>query len=198
MSKLQIDNLSFHTFGPFDLIVQPNQCIVISGTSGAGKSLLLRAIADLDPHEGMLLLDNQNYLLFPPTEWRKEIGLLPAESQWWYETVEEHFTNIEPAWFAQLGFDLTILKRKVSGLSTGERQRLALLRLLINKPSVLLLDEITANLDSENTVRIEKLIHTYKQQYQAAIIWVSHNAQQIKRIADKHFVLKDNLLTPAR
>ncbi len=195
MAKLSISKLSFLQFGPFDLTVQPNECVVISGPSGAGKSLLLRAIADLDPQQGIISLDGKNNFLFSPIEWRKKVGLLPAESEWWYETVGEHFRHIESTWFTQLGFDPAIAKRAINGLSTGERQRLALLRLLTNKPAILLLDEATANLDSENTQRMEALISAYKQQQQAAIIWVSHDIQQIARIADKHFMLRNNSLT---
>ena len=194
MSKLQINALRFHDLGPFDLTVQPNECLVLSGPSGAGKSLMLRAIADLDPNEGFISLDQKDRLSFTPTEWRKKVALLPAESAWWYDTVGEHFTQVEPLLFAKLGFDLAILKRQINGLSTGERQRLALLRLLVNKPTILLLDETTANLDNENTHYIEELINIYKQQEQAAIIWISHNKEQIARIANQHFVLKNSTL----
>jgi ABC-type iron transport system FetAB ATPase subunit len=198
MKKLQINALRFHNLGPIDLTIQTNECIVISGPSGAGKTLFLRAIADLDPHSGQLFLDNKASAHFTPTEWRKNIGLLPATSEWWYETVGEHFTFTEPSWFAKLGFDLSILKRQIAGLSTGERQRLALLRLLTNKPAVLLLDEATANLDNDNTERMEELIQTYSQQQAAAIIWVSHNKQQIARIAHQHFILNNGTLTRAK
>ena len=195
MPKLQITALRCHDLGPFEFTVQTGERMVISGPSGAGKSLLLRAIADLDPHQGDIYLDDKACRTFTPTAWRKTVGLLPAESQWWYEMVEEHFTHVEPAWFVKLGFDLAILKRHINGLSTGERQRLALLRLLANKPSVLLLDEISANLDNENAERMEELIQFYQQQQQAAIIWISHSKQQIARIATQHFTLTNGLLT---
>lgn len=198
MIKLQINALCFHNLGPFDLSVQANECLVLSGPSGAGKSLMLRAIADLDPNEGNIYLDQRERNSFTPTDWRKNVALLPTESAWWYETVGEHFTQIEPILFAKLGFDSTILKRTINGLSTGERQRLALLRLLVNKPSVLLLDEITANLDNDNVHDIEELISHYQQQQQAAVIWISHNKEQISRIADQYFVIKNSLLTQVK
>lgn len=196
MVILQTHDLRFHTLGPIDLTVESNERLVISGASGAGKTLLLRAIVDLDPHEGEVTLNNKSSQLYSPTQWRKTVGLLLAESAWWYDTVEPHFSKIEPDLLNKLGFELSILKRKINGLSTGERQRLALLRLLANQPAVLLLDEITANLDNENTLLMEELILLYQQQQEAAIIWISHNKEQINRVATRHLVLKDGTVHP--
>lgn len=195
MPMLQIKALRSHKIGPINLTIQNDERCVISGISGSGKTILLRAIADLDPHQGGIYLDNKSCNSFDPTEWRKLVGMLSAECVWWHDTVEDHFVHIEPCWFTKLGLDLTILKRNINGLSTGERQRLGLLRLLANKPLVLLLDEITSNLDSENTQRIEELIKLYQQENHAIIIWVSHNKEQINRIATRQFILKNGLLT---
>ena len=84
-----------------------------------------------------------------------------------------------------------ILDKPVMQLSSGERQRLALLRLLSNRPRVLLLDEPTANLDPENTRRIEALVTEYRREHDAAVIWVSHDTEQVKRVANRHFQLVD-------
>ncbi|MDX1335484.1 MAG: ATP-binding cassette domain-containing protein, partial [Gammaproteobacteria bacterium] len=70
----------------------------------------------------------------------------------------------------------------VSRLSSGERQRLALLRMLENSPRVLLLDEPTANLDRENTLLVENMIARYVQDHEAAAVWVSHDAEQQERL----------------
>jgi ABC-type iron transport system FetAB ATPase subunit len=82
----------------------------------------------------------------------------------------------------------------VSRLSSGERQRLALLRLLGNRPKVLLLDEPTANLDSENTLKVEKLLHIYRKQQQSALLWISHDPEQIRRVGTRHFILRNGRL----
>lgn len=95
-------------------------------------------------------------------------------------------------WLEELGFDIHVLKWNINRLSTGERQRLALLRLLVNQPKVLLLDEPTANLDAENIMRVEKIIDDYRVEKKPAIIWVAHDIQQLKRASNYCFILKNN------
>ena len=74
-------------------------------------------------------------------------------------------------------------------LSSGEKQRLAFIRLLAQNPRVLLLDEPTANLDSENRERIETLVSNYVFQQEAGCLWVSHNDTQLDRISRRRFQL---------
>ncbi len=84
-----------------------------------------------------------------------------------------------------------IAKWQVSRLSSGERQRLALLRALDHNPKVLLLDEVTANLDQENTLKVENLIKSRLQQG-LIVIWVSHDQDQRERMADMSFLIDKN------
>ena len=81
----------------------------------------------------------------------------------------------------------------VSRCSTGERQRLALIRLLCLKPQVLLLDEPTASLDEKNVQAVENLIKEF-QYAGGAVIWVSHDPSQIKRVADRQYQITGNQL----
>jgi len=168
--------------------------VSLSGPSGAGKTLMLRAIADLEPHTGLVYLDNAKAYEISPPDWRRKVGLLPAESQWWHDTVEEHFKKVNEQWLEMLGLDDEVMKWRVSRLSTGERQRLALLRILCNRPKALLLDEPTANLDPENTRQVERLLEQYRMQQEAAFLWITHDKEQIRRVGTRHFVLQDGRL----
>jgi ABC-type iron transport system FetAB ATPase subunit len=194
VSRLRIEGLRSHGLGPVDLIVAAGECIAVSGPSGSGKTLLLRAIADLDPHVGEVYLDDQPARRFHPAQWRRRVGLLPAESQWWYETVGAHFAVAEETSWQALGFERAALDWQIARLSTGERQRLALLRLLCNRPAVLLLDEPTAALDPVNVTRVEALLRDYRTQHDAAVLWVSHDPQQIRRVADRHYRIEHGRL----
>jgi ABC-type iron transport system FetAB ATPase subunit len=191
---LQIKNLRRLMLGPVSLDVDVGDCVCITGSSGTGKSQLLRALADLDPHDGQVWLGSRACSAMPPDEWRAAVGLLPPESGWWLPGVLEHFHNGMPVPLDRVGLTTAILDKPVTQLSSGERQRLALLRLLANRPRVLLLDEPTANLDPENTRRIEAVVTAYRREHDAAVIWISHDSEQVKRIANRHLELIDGEL----
>jgi ABC-type iron transport system FetAB ATPase subunit len=188
MENLRIDNLCFHGRGPYSFSLLTGQIIAVSGASGAGKSLLLRAIADLEPHQGAMTLDGENYLNFSGPEWRCRAMYLPAEAQWWKETVREHLIA-EPGReeLELFGFGVETLDWEISRLSSGEKQRLAILRMLQRRPQILLLDEPTASLDQQNIAKIETMLQNYVLREKAAAVWVSHDPLQIERVADRHF-----------
>jgi energy-coupling factor transporter ATP-binding protein EcfA2 len=88
---LQIENLKNLFVGPVDLGIAAGECVAIRGASGSGKSLLLRAIADLDPNDGNVTWNGQSRSALPAPKWRQLVGLVPAESGWWANRVVEHF-----------------------------------------------------------------------------------------------------------
>ena len=194
MKKLVINDLYYHHCGPVTIIIQAGDSVAVSGASGSGKSLLLRALADLDVHRGDISLDDIAMNDLPAPEWRKKVALLPAESQWWFDTLGEHFPATDNEMIHYFGFPDNVMSWSVSRLSSGEKQRFALLRLLLNKPDVLLLDEPTANLDNTNTLLFEKLIEDYIKVNSACVIWVSHDAQQLSRICNVHYQIENGQL----
>jgi putative ABC transport system ATP-binding protein len=168
--------------GPISFLLGAEHQLVLSSPSGTGKSLLLRAMADLDPHQGEVYMDGREQAEYAPTQWRREVAYLPAESAWWSDQVGDHFDVDDSVGWKALGFEASVRDWNVTRLSSGERQRLAILRLLTNRPRILLLDEPTANLDDVNTARVEQLIFTYLAEQSAAAVWVSHDDQQRRRL----------------
>jgi ABC-type iron transport system FetAB ATPase subunit len=191
---LHIKSLRFVNRGPFDLSIEAGECVCLTGPSGIGKTLLLRSIADLDCHEGQVFLDDVACRSIEAPTWRQRVGMLPAESQWWFDTVGEHFSDVNEAWLERLGFKKETLNWTVSRLSTGERQRLALLRLLGNHPQALLLDEPTASLDVDNVSEVENIINEYRRDHDAPVLWVTHDPNQAKRVADRHLEISSKNL----
>ncbi len=198
LERLRIERLRTRHVGPVELGLQAGECVFLSGPSGSGKTLLLRAVADLDPHDGEVYLDGVPCGSIAPPQWRRRVALLAAESQWWRARVGEHFCRTDPRGLARLGFAPRTMDWTVERLSSGERQRLALLRLLCNEPRVLLLDEPTANLDADSARRAEELVDEYRRDTGAAVVWVSHDPEQIARVGGRRFWMEGGALKEAR
>ena len=196
--QLDVVGLRVDGVGPIDFCLAKGECLVLGGHSGAGKSRLLRAIADLDVHEGSVSCQGIAARDLKPSDWRRRVGLLAADSQWWRDRVGEHF-GTPPAMEQLQALDLApgLLDELVARLSSGERQRFALLRLLANRPRVLLLDEPTANLDQDNVARVEKLVAAYMADQSAGVLWVSHDPRQTTRVARRTLWMEAGRLSPA-
>lgn len=124
------------------------------------------------------------------------MAYVPAETAWWGERVDEHLPagwSQEQAghWLDQIGLPAESLDWEVERLSSGERQRLGLVRALLNGPRVLLLDEPTANLDLENTRRIERAVRRYLAEEEAGALWVSHDTLQRQRLGGRILSLRE-------
>ncbi|MBA2492477.1 MAG: ABC transporter ATP-binding protein [Gammaproteobacteria bacterium] len=196
---LEIENLRSAHFGPITLTLNALECVFVQGASGAGKTLFLRAVADMDCVSGDVRIAGLCRRDLPPPEWRRRVGLLPAESQWWADTAGMHFGKYGAAMIAPLGFGPETLDWQVARLSSGERQRLALARLLSNRPQVLLLDEPTANLDEVNRGRVEAVVVDYLEANHACALWVSHDVAQATRVAGRVIRMADGRLqAPSR
>jgi len=195
MSRLEIDRITFRERGPYSLAIEGGVCLGLQGPSGSGKTLLLRAIADIDPHGGSARLGQMVCADVPAPLWRRSVALLPAESSWWRDRVGSHFHDfsaLSQERLAALGFASEVAGWQVSRLSSGEKQRLALLRLLENRPGALLLDEPTASLDAANIEKVEQLLLAYGRKHTVPLLWVSHDPEQLARVSDCSFCLDEH------
>lgn len=191
MIILQLEKFQVRELKPVN-IKMAAEIICVSAASGAGKSLFLRAIADLIDHEGEAYLNGQKCSQIDPVQWRKWVGFLPSESAWWMDVVGSHFNKKNSDYLSALNLNNDCFSWDVSRCSTGEKQRLAIVRLLEQKPKVLLLDEPTASLDSDSVEAVERLIKNYSKEFGVAVIWVSHDKQQIKRLANREWKIENN------
>jgi ABC-type multidrug transport system ATPase subunit len=181
--------------GPIDLQIEDGACVSVAGRSGSGKSVLLRMIADLDPHEGDALLDGKACSAMPAPAWRRLVTYVAADSGWWADGVGDHFAaDVDlPSLLAEVGLDPQAASWTVARLSTGERQRLALLRALSPGNRVLLLDEPTSGLDAGSTDLVEALLRA-RMARGTAVLLVTHDPEQALRMASRNYLLDDGRL----
>ena len=176
--------------------VDDGECLTVRGASGSGKSLLLRAIADLDPNGGEVMLDDAAREAMPAPAWRRQVVYVAAEPGWWHDTVAEHFDDW---WEARDLVVATGLPDDCRGwpvmrLSTGERQRLGLVRALALRPRALLLDEPTSGLDDTATEAVERLIRE-RLDDGASVLWVTHDEAQARRLGRRSLWVTDGVVT---
>jgi ABC-type iron transport system FetAB ATPase subunit len=191
---LRIEHLRVGRLPPLSFAIGNGECLAIDGPSGSGKTLLLRAIADLDPADGQVFLDGEERNEMPASLWRRRVRYIAAEPAWWTETPRPAFKlgktsegRLERL-LGSVGLTQSMLDQQISTLSTGERQRLALVRALVDEPEVILLDEPTAALDPANAALIEELIKFHLLAERCAIL-VSHDRLQVDRLSHARLLL---------
>lgn len=177
-----------HLSVSFDL--SEGECVALQGPSGAGKSLLLRAIADLDPNEGTVKLDGTLREAVPAPRWRSQVTYVAAEPGWWGESVREHFTVWDQAMplVERLGLPPDCGTWNIQRLSTGEKQRLGLVRALMLDSRVLLLDEPTSALDATSTATVEAIV-AERVSAGTGVLWSTHDGTQARRVASRLLVM---------
>ena len=199
--RLRLAGLRSALAGPFDFAVAAGECIAVAGPSGSGKSLLLRMIADLDPNDGTVALDGRDRGTFNAPAWRHRVLYCAAEPGWWHDTVAPHFApgpnrDLARALMPRLGLQAALFDSLVVRLSTGERQRLALIRALVLDPPVLLLDEPTGALDQDSTAQVETLLRE-RLEAGTAILLVTHSPEQAGRLGHQQFRMHERRLVAA-
>lgn len=194
---LRIAGLQSALAGPFTFHIGRGAIAIVSGASGSGKSLFLRMIADLDPNQGAVSLDGKTRAAMSGPAWRRVVPYLAAESGWWNDDVPSHFApeSIAEArkLASELGIGVSQFEGPVSRLSTGERQRLALVRVLILHSPVLLLDEPTGPLDPVSVSRVEAMLLALAATG-TAILMVSHDPAQAARLGGTRYVMANRQL----
>lgn len=199
---LRVENLKLAPLPALSFEVADGECLAIEGPSGSGKSRLLRAIADLDAAEGLIFLDGAERMEMTAPDWRRQVRYLAAEPGWWADTPRATFPAIAldtPRLARHLGNAGLVpghLDRDIGQLSTGERQRLAFVRALLDEPKVLLLDEPTSALDAGSAALIEETIKF--QLYSGRIVLIAtHDTGLAQRLAHRRLKLPKPREAPA-
>jgi len=198
-----------------NLSIDIKETITIMGPSGSGKSTLLHILGTLDqPDSGDLIIKETNINDLKEDKLSKlrnqEIGFI-----FQFHHLLPEFTALEnvliPAYIygnsdnkqkraAEL-FDYVGLTERMehypSQLSGGERLRVAVLRALINDPSIIFADEPTGNLDAENADKLLKLFQQISEDFSQSIVITTHN-KQVADLGKKQLVLENGSLVPRK
>ncbi|MCL8327380.1 iron efflux ABC transporter ATP-binding subunit FetA [Providencia stuartii] len=190
-----IDNKTILDKVQFDL--SAGEFKLITGPSGCGKSTLLKIISSLlSPTSGQIIFNGNDYSTIPPEEYRQQVSYCTQTPSLFGATVYDNL--FFPYQIRKLPFnkdkiykDLgyfslpdSILEKGINELSGGEKQRISLIRNFQFLPKILLLDEITSALDEANKVKVNELIHQLATQQNIAILWVTHDQDEIAHADD--------------
>lgn len=208
MSLLEVKGVSYINdnntiLNNINMSINKGDFISVVGHSGSGKSTLFKLCADLiSPTKGNIFYMDKDYLTYNPMELRKKIAYCFQTPNLFGDTVLDnlkfpYYIRNNTVDYERIGklmesFKLTedYLKKAVKNLSGGEKQRIALIRSLLYKPDILLLDEVTSALDTDNTCIVENVIKSLNEQG-ITIMWITHNPQQSKKYANKIVTIED-------
>jgi putative ABC transport system ATP-binding protein len=208
---LEIEDLSYQVdsqtiLSKLSFGIESGERVAVFGPSGAGKSTLIRLLNRLDePTTGTVYLEGKDYRQIPPRRLRRRLGLVMQQPHLFPGSVadnlrfgpEAHGETLPDDRIEALleGVDLAgFAKRDVGSLSGGETQRVNLARTLANNPEVLLLDEPTSSLDETSRRDVEETIQSVLEAQQITCLLVTHDREQVQRMAGRVLRLKDGRL----
>ena len=192
------------------LDIQPGEFLALLGPSGSGKTSLLRLFTGLDsPTAGMLDYRGKSIEGWDIRLLRQQVGMVFQEPVVVAGSVRENLIicqrwekSIKPlsdldllATLDKVGLQSIDLQMDARSLSGGEKQRLALARVLLNQPQVLLLDEPTASLDHTLAQRIIRRVAELHREMNLTCIMVSHDPALVRRFAERVVFLHDGQVT---
>ena len=207
---------SFAVVDDVSFSVGKGEIVSIIGPSGAGKSTLLHLIGALDkPDSGEITINGINVAKLNSLKQAKfrnqHLGFV-----FQFHHLLPEFSSVEnvamPLWISGMDKKTAITKaalmldivglggridHKPSELSGGEQQRVAIARALVNEPTLIMADEPTGNLDSNNANAIHELFLNLRERLNQTFIMITHN-EELARLTDRTLLMKDGKIVEER
>ena len=199
----------FQALKDISMDVQAQEVLVIIGPSGSGKTTLANLLMRFyDPQEGRILLDGHDLKNLTLHSLRSQIGVVSQEVVLFNDTIRYNISyGSKDAPESELvaaakaanahqfimkmpqGYDTPVGERGVK-LSGGERQRVAIARALVVKPKLVIADEPTANLDSENSRMVVELMRKMNRTHKVTFVFTTHDPRLLEHV-DRKILLRD-------
>jgi len=180
-----------------NLDIEKGQYVTVIGPSGSGKSTLMRILASMiTATSGEILFNGKSIETYEPIAYRQQVSYAFQQPTLFGKTVRDNLMfpfevrkkEFDEAkvveYLKMVNLDETYIDKSVNDVSGGEKQRIALLRNLIFPPEVLITDEVTAGLDTENKAIVHKMLNKFNQQG-LTILRVTHDESEIDTAVDK-------------
>jgi len=205
---IQLQNVSFYyqmrpdnmVLENFDLEIPAGKTLALVGRSGGGKSTIINLLLRFyDPREGQLLLDGKPYESMKVNHLRKLFGVVTQDTELFALTVEENiayglekdsytFEEVVEAAKKAYAHDFicqmkdgyqTRIGERGSRISGGQRQRLAIARVFLRRPRIILLDEATSALDENSQEAVQKALADLIEESQSTVVMVAHRLSTV-------------------
>ena len=195
----EIENVKFKDILEIEnLKIEDNMVTAILGPSGGGKTTFLKLLNNMiSPEKGKIFYRNKRIKDYEPVKLRRRVVMLPQDPQIFPGTIRDNFRQTEEITSKEHSDDEVYkeLLKKVSlpkklidnaaDLSGGEKQRLALARVMLLEPETLLLDEPSSSLDLETEEKIIDMVVNYAKDNCRTMIMVTHNPDIAEEFADR-------------
>ena len=191
------------TLNSLNFTLKQGETVYIRGESGCGKSTFLKLLNRLlEPTGGGLEFRGNPYTEIDPTELRKTLQLVfqlpflfpvPVLDNLKMAATDGTIGEIEEL-MGGFNLPLDLLRSDGNRVSVGQAARLCVIRALLLKPEVLLLDEPTAALDPDNTETFYRTFEAMRKKFNIAVVWVTHNPDRAKDREGRHLLLKKGCL----
>lgn len=182
--------------------------VTIIGPSGSGKSTLLSLCNLLEtPDDGKIYIQGKEVREWEIQALRRLVGIAFQDAPMLKGNALENLSlparlqgsklDNPEKYMDYVGLPHDLLLREAKDLSGGQRQRLSLARTLVNRPAVLLLDEVTSALDTKASQEVEELILRINREQHTTILWVTHDLSQAERVGDETWLMMDGSIIEA-
>ena len=194
LDNLSVEYGSICALKSVQLTIYPGEILFLTGPSGAGKTSLLNVLGGyLEPTSGKAILPHQRSTKHFVSTVFQDLRLLnkkTCEDNMWmaydsslYSNKNEYFREMED--LSRLLGVYDHLNRKIDDCNGGLKQKVAMIRALLSKPTALLADEPTSSLDKENSYRLFEVLNHFNHKKGLTIIWATHNKELIKQFPGK-------------